>query len=347
MKLTILSVGYPFAPVGPGAVGGAEQILSRLDRALVAKGHRSCLIAPANSYTWGQLYAVRPVNTLIDDDLRRTIYAEVRSLLERAIAECRPSLIHLHGVDFYHYLPSGSIPTLVTLHLPISFYPPEIFCLHRQNIFLHCVSTSQDRTCPPFPRLLPPISNGVPTPPVNGSGEKEREFTLCLSRLAPEKNVHSAIEAARLAGVDLQIAGQVFPYSSHQRYFDEEIRPRLSNQCRFVGAVNEAAKWSLLARARCLLQPSLAAETSSLVAMEALASATPVIAFHSGALPDIVEDNRTGFLVDTVEEMALAINKVERLNREDCRNAAKARFGLDRMIEQYFAVYHSLTGIAD
>ena len=347
MKLTILSVAFPFASVGPGAVGGAEQILSRLDGALVANGHKSCLIASADSCTWGQLYPVRPVNTLIGDDLRRTVYAEVRSLLENAIEECRPSVVHLHGVDFYHYLPSGSVPTLVSLHLPVSFYPPEIFSLDRKNIFLHCVSTSQHRTCPPFPRLLPPIPNGVPLPPADGSGAEERQFTLCLSRLAPEKNVHAAIEAARLAGVDLQIAGRVFPYPTHQSYFEEEIRPRLSHRCRFIGSVNEPAKWSLLARARCLLQPSLAAETSSLVAMEALASATPVIAFRSGALPDIVEHNRTGFLVNTVEEMAAAINQVQRLNRDDCRNAAIARFGLDRMIQQYFAVYRSLAGIED
>ena len=75
---------------------------------------------------------------------------------------------------------------------------------------------------------------------------------------------------------------------------------------------------------------------------DALASATPVIAFRSGALPDIVEHNWTGFLVDTVEEMAAAINRVKHLNPEDCRRAAKTRFALDRMIEQYFAVYRDL-----
>jgi glycosyltransferase involved in cell wall biosynthesis len=344
MKLTILSVGYPFAAAGPGAVGGAEQILSRLDRALVANGHKSCVIAPADSYTWGQLFPVRSVNALIDDELRHITYAEVRLLLETAIDECRPSVVHLHGVDFYHYLPSVPVPTLVTLHLPISFYPREIFCLEQKNIFLHCVSDSQDRTCPPFARLLPPIPNGVPLPPAKGIRQEERKFALCLSRVAPEKNVHSAIEAARLAGVDLQIAGRVFPYPSHQRYFDEEIQPRLSKRYRFLGPVDEPTKWSLLARARCLLQPSLAAETSSLVAMEALASATPVIAFRSGALPDIVTDNKTGFLVNTVEEMAAAINKVERLNPKDCRTAAKTQFGLDCMIQQYFAVYRYLVG---
>jgi glycosyltransferase involved in cell wall biosynthesis len=341
MSLTILSVGYPFAPVGPGAVGGAEQILSRLDRALIANGHKSCVLAPANSQVSGQLFPVRPVSTIIDDDLRRTIYAEVRSLLETAIEQCRPAVVHFHGLDFYNYLPACSPPCLVTLHLPISFYPPEIFSLERKRTFLHCVSISQHRTCPACSRLLAPIPNGVPLPPANGNSHV-RTFALCLSRVAPEKNIHAAMEAARIAGVDLRIAGQVFPYASHERYFEEEVRPRLSDRCRFIGPVNEPDKWSLLAQARCLLQPSLAAETSSLVAMEALASATPVIAFRSGALPDIVEDKRTGFLIDTVEEMAAAINQLDYLDPEECRHAARTRFALNRMLDQYFAVYRKI-----
>lgn len=346
MNLTVLSVGYPFAPVGPGAVGGAEQILSRLDRALVAKGHTSCVVAPSNSRVYGQLLPIRSIGRLVDDDLRQMVYAELRLLLQAAIEQCHPSVIHFHGLDFYHYLPSGPLPVLVTLHLPISFYPPEIFCLERKKTFLHCVSHSQHRTCPPCPGLLPPISNGVPIPPSNGT-PKKRNFALCLSRVAPEKNIHVAMEAARIAGVDLQIAGQVFPYSSHQRYFEEEIQPRLSERCRFIGPVNDPDKWSLLASARCLLQPSLAAETSSLAAMEALASATPVIAFRSGALPDIVGDGRTGFLVDTVEEMAAAIGQIEHIDPEDCRRAARSRFALDHMLKDYFAVYHKLAGAKD
>ena len=341
MTLAILSVGYPFAPVGPGAVGGAEQILSRLDRALVAESYKSFVIASSDSRVFGQLFPVRSTSRLIDDDLRRVIYAEVRSLLEAAIEQCRPSVVHCHGLDFYHYLPADSVPLLITLHLPISFYPDEIFRLERKNTFLHCVSISQHRTCPPCTSLLPPIPNGVPLPRPERIAQN-RSFALCLSRVAPEKNLHSAMEAARLAGVELQIAGQVFPYPSHKCYFEKEIQPRLSERCRFIGPVDEREKWSLLSQARCLLQPSLAAETSSLVAMEALASATPVIAFRSGALPEIVEDKRTGFLVDSVEEMAAAIARVDQLNPEDCREAARTRFALDHMLEGYFALYRKL-----
>jgi glycosyltransferase involved in cell wall biosynthesis len=138
------------------------------------------------------------------------------------------------------------------------------------------------------------------------------------------------------------LAGKVFPYREHQEYFTSEVEPLLDEQCRFIGPVDELAKWSLLSRARCLLQASLAPETSSLVAMEALACGTPVIAFPSGALPEIVEDGRTGFIVHSAVEMADAIFAAEHLNPFHCLEAASSRFSLERMTQSYFKLYRKL-----
>ncbi len=189
--------------------------------------------------------------------------------------------------------------------------------------------------------MLPEIDNGVAVDRLQ-TRHTRRNFALCLGRICPEKGFEHAIEAARLAATPLLIAGEVFPYEAHRRYFASEVRPRLGPNARFLGPVGWGRKRRLLNAARCLLAPSLAAETSSLVAMEAIGCGTPVIAFRAGALADIVEPGVTGYLVEDAREMAEAIRAVAGLDRERCREVARRRFSLERMIAGYFAVYRRL-----
>ena len=340
MNLRILSIAYPFATVGSDSVGGAEQILYRLDEALVRSGHQSLVVAPVGSRVAGVLIGTASTSCEITPQVRENTYAQLRAVVAEAVSQFDPDLIHMHGIDFYEYLPLEDRPVLVTLHLPVSFYPSWIFQLPRAHTYLHCVSHSQHRTCPPCDRILPPIPNGVPL--LIERPAPKSDYAVCLSRIAPEKNVHTALAAARKACVSCVLAGKVFPYREHQEYFASQVEPLLDQSRRFIGVVDEPAKWRLLQAARCLLQPSLAAETSSLVAMETLACGTPVIAFPSGALPEIIKDGRTGFIVQSAKEMAEAISKLDDLHPEDCVHAARSRFSVDRMTRDYLQAYDQL-----
>ena len=171
-------------------------------------------------------------------------------------------------------------------------------------------------------------------------------FALTLARVCPEKGLHLALDAARAADAPMLLAGGVFPYPAHQNYFRAEILPRLDRRRRWLGPVGFIRKRRLLAAARCLLVPSLVAETSSLVAMEAAACGTPVIAFARGALPDVVEDGRTGFLVDDVDGMAEAIRRVHLIDPAVCRETARCRFSNERMAAAYIDRYHTLARVA-
>jgi glycosyltransferase involved in cell wall biosynthesis len=173
----------------------------------------------------------------------------------------------------------------------------------------------------------------------------KRSFCLALGRICPEKGFHIAIRAATKARVPLLLAGEVFGFKAHQDYFNAEIVPKLSPSIRFIGALKFARKMRLLSAARCLLVPSLAGETSSLVAMEALACGTPVIASCVGALPDIIEHGRTGYLVKNADEMAEAIEAVATLDPQVCRATARRRFGMERMIGDYFELYAHLSAV--
>ena len=339
VPLTVLSVAYALAPVGPDAVGGAEQVLSALDRALVRAGHRSVVVAQAGSEGAGELVAV----PALPPEERGAAEAATRGAAEAVLARGGVDLVHMHGIDFVATMPEQEErpPVLVTLHLPPAWYPAGAL-QPAAGVWLVCVSEAQHARCPPSGALLPPIGNGVDVEALGAARRACRGYAVCLGRVCPEKGQHLAAEAARLAETTLLLAGEVFGYPEHQAYFTDEVVPRLDARRRFVGAVGFARKRRMLGSARCLLVPSLVEETSSLVAMEALACGTPVIAFPVGALPGIVRDGVTGFLVDDVAGMADAIGRAGALDRAACRADAEARFSAARMAREYLALYGRL-----
>lgn len=341
MPLTVLSVSYSLAQVSPRTAGGAEQVLSTLDRALVRAGHRSLVLAPAGSRCHGLLVPVQIPSGILDERAKREARRIFKHSLDRALEEHPFDIVHMHGLDFAEYLPTQEIPVVVSLHLPLSWYAPEVLRLTRPDVMLVCVSESQARTAPADVAIDRVIQNGIDIERFHPVGRKGN-YVVAIGRICPEKGFHLAIEAAERAGTKLILAGSIFDYPEHREYFDSKIHPKLNSNIRFVGPVGGVRKAQLLAGARCLLLPTLAPETSSLSAMEAMASGTPVIAFRRGALQEIIAEQRTGFLVESVEEMAEAITRVDDIAPESCRREAERRFSSDRMFAQYMDLYGSV-----
>jgi len=332
VSLRVLSVAYPFAKVGLNAAGGAEQILALLDRGLAARGHHSIVIAAERSQVCGDLIAVPAA----PNEVERT-HARWREAIAQALLTHEVDILHFHGLDFHHYLPPPGTPALVTLHLPPSFYPASVFSLARPRTWFNCVSQSQLSACPNSALLSGYIGNGVPLD-LYSPGEPDN-YVLAMGRICPEKGFHLALDAAEKAGVPLYLAGKLYPYPDHVRYWKEVLRPRLRPPHKFLGVATMADKPRFLAAARCLLVPSLVAETSSLVAMEAMASGTPVIAFPSGALAELVRPGENGFLVKDAAAMAAAIPQAGSIDRAACRRLAQSAFSADTMVDRYIALY--------
>lgn len=341
MALSILTVAHPFAPVGPEAAGETEQAVAALDAALVRAGHRSLVLAPEGSQVAGTLIPLPRVQGPVDEARRLGIDARLRTVLAETLNRTPVDIVHMHGAGFHHHLPPPGVPTLVTLHLPLDRYPPAALTPGRPETWLHGVSAAQHRAAPPGLHLLPPIESGI-------SVEKlwirvpKRRFAVALGPIRPEKGFHLALDAAALADMQALLAGETCGSPGQETYFREEIQPRLDGRRRFLGAVGFARKRWMLGSARCLLAPSLTAETSSLVAMEALACGTPVVAFPAGALADLVEPGVTGFLVNDVQEMADAIAEAERIDPEACRATARTHHSVERMTGRYLALYEDL-----
>lgn len=339
--MRILLVAYPLAPINSDPVGGSEQVLAQLDRALNAAGHITTVIAQAESTTVGRLVPIPVELGPIDEDVRCRAHAAMRE----AIARETPShdLIHTHGLDFEAYWPPAGPPMLATLHLPLDWYSWTSLNPVRPDTWLNPVSASQLAIAPWAPaHLLAPVTNGVD---VNRLGPgRSRDYLLFLGRLCVEKGLETALDAVERAGARLLIAGELYPYPDHQVWFAERIAPRLGPRARWLGPVTGAAKQRLLAGARAVLVPSSVAETGSLVSMEALACGAPVIGSALGAIPDVVDDGVTGIVTPPGDAaaMAEAIGRVGAIDRAACRAAAVRRFPVERTTDAYAALYNRL-----
>lgn len=333
--MNVLSVGYPLFPVSTDSPGGAEQILAYIDRLLVGQGHRSLVMAAAGSHVSGMLIPTAAPNPeLISEHDRQNAQAEYRTLLEGLLRQGLIDLIHFHGLDFHTYLPETSIPMLATLHLPMSWYPTHIFNL--PGLQLNCVSQSQAGTSG-----LPVVPNGIDTHYFFPEGEKGN-YLLWLGRICPEKGVHLALRAAHELDLPLRVAGPVHPLAAHQDYYDKQVKPLLDGKRVHLGPVGREQKRELLRAARGLLVPSLVDETSSLVSMEAMSCGTPVIAYNSGALPEVVQHGVTGFIVESIEGILAAVRNLKEISGERCRSEAVRRFDVFEMGKGYMALHEAI-----
>lgn len=333
--LSVLSVAYPLLPVSADSTGGAEQILFLLERGIVQRGHRSLVVAAEGSAVSGKLIATPVANGEMTEEVRREAQEAHRVAIGETLKKYEVDLIHFHGLDFHAYLPESSVPKLVTLHLPPEWYPPRTFDL--PGIQFNCVSRMQGHSVPGG-NQFPVIANGIDLERFCAVGKHTGPF-LWLGRICPEKGTHIALEIAHQMNLPLTIAGPVYAFRDHETYFRERVEPLLDSQRRWIGAVDMRQKIPLLAQARALLIPSLAPETSSLVAMEAISSGTPVVAFCSGALPEVVEDRVTGFIVEGQTQMMEAIGRLDEISSSMCRARAVVRFSAERMVVKYMELY--------
>ncbi len=341
MPLTVLSVAYPLARVSPGTAGGAEQVLLTIDRELVQRGDHSIVVAAAGSRCNGLLIPVRVPSGDLDGTARRQARRNFSEAIYRALANYPVDVIHMHGLDFHEYLPECELPIVITLHLPLAWYESKVLKVRRRNARLVAVSHTQAESAPPDVTIDAVIPNGIELDDFYSRAAKGN-YALVMGRICPEKGIDLALDAAERANVPVILAGTVFDYPEHREYFERLVRPRLNRSIRFVGAVGRKRKSQLLAGALCLLLASQADETSSLVAMEALASGTPVIAWRKGALGEIVAHGKTGWLVSSVKEMAHAIGRTMEIDKFECRREAERRFASEKMVAGYIWLYRSL-----
>jgi len=345
----ILYIAYPVLPVSEESCGGAEQVLHTLERGMAAAGHRTSVVACEGSRIAGELLpsGCEPEeNDRVESRRAEHREAALRAIAERQAAGRPFDLLHDHSGDFWESTAEIPAPVLITLHLPRYMYPQERFIDVPPNVFFNCVSDAQAAWYRGVPNLLGVVENGIRVERFPFSPEK-RDYVLWLGRFCQEKGPQVAIEAARRAGLPLILAGQVYPFSYHEEFFSTSVAPQIDGEyVRLIERPTFAEKQELLRRARAVVIPSLVDETSSLVMIEAMACGTPVVAFRRGGLAEIVRNGETGFLVDTVDEIASALASVGQIEPALCRKHIEERYGAERMVRDYGQLYEQVLALS-
>jgi glycosyltransferase involved in cell wall biosynthesis len=347
-RLRILFVAYPLLPISQHSAGGAEQILVTLEREMHRRGHRTTVAACATSQITGELFATgEPVDAVDQFETRSAQQSNLLLEWLRSGAAEQFDLIHDMSGGFWQHADGLPLPVMATLHLPPQLYKHANFSLIPDGVFFNCVSQSQMSEFRDLPRIVGVTPNGIAldgfttdlVPP------EQREYFLWLGRICEEKGAHTALDVANWGSSKLIVAGTVYPFLYHRKYFAREIIPRLKRagaNAKYVPEPTFTEKLELIRHARALLITSEVNETSSIVAMEAAACGTPVIALRRGALPEVLADGITGFLVDNAEQMVEALPRVANIQPQQCRDHALRSHSAQYMTDAYEELYRKV-----
>ncbi len=328
--------------VPPKLYGGTERVISWLTEELVALGHKVTLFASGDFVTSARLEPMWPTALRLDGSVRDPNALHM-SMIEQIAQRAREfDLLHFH-LDYYPFsvMSRQSTPFLTTLHgrLDLPEHGPVFSTF--PTIPLVSISNAQRRPAPNA-NWIGTVYHGMPEDllkpvPANPS------YLAFLGRISPEKRVDRAIRIAERCGLPLKIAAKVD--AADHDYFEEMIKPLLSKpNVEFIGEIADSQKSEFLSNAFALLVPIDWPEPFGLVMIEAMACGAPVIAFNRGAVPELIEDGVTGFVVEDETSAVGALRHLSRLSRTVIRKRFEERFTARRMARDYLAVYRDLVG---
>lgn len=329
----------------PRLYGGTERIVSYLTEELVRQGHDVTLFASGDSETSATLVPCSDIALRLNPAVRDAVPYHMMMLEEVRRRADAFDVLHFH-VDLLHYpIASAFADKMVTtLHGRLDLPDLVPFYSMFRHYPLVSISDDQRRPMPPV-NWARTIHHGLPEGLLPFTPAPKGDYLAFLGRISPEKRPDRAIEIAARTGMPLRIAAKVD--KADQAYWDELIGPMVASHrnVEFVGEINEHQKADFLGNARAVLFPIDWPEPFGLVMIEAMACGTPTIAFRCGSVPEVVDDGVSGFVVHDLDEAVAAVRLVDRLDRATVRATFERRFTVERMAQDYVAVYRDLPGV--
>ncbi len=321
--MRIAELAPPWLAVPPAGYGGIEWVVALLSDGLVDGGHDVTLFATGDSRTKAALefvFAEAPGPRFINSPWHDTVH----------------SLYHIHSP--WSALVGGAMSGRPAVHTLHGSFTPEMRQLYGEladRLWFVAISQSQKGHMEGL-RYAGVVYNGIDVDLYPFRKEKE-DFVLFLGRGAPEKGLLQAVRAAREAGVRLVLALKIAHYLEEE-HWERDVKPELAPDTEVLGEITLEEKANLLGRAKALLFPIDWDEPFGLVMTEAMACGTPVIATPRGAVPEIVADGETGFVVSVEDYPKEAAERLQRLGEIDpaaCRARVEKLFSKEAMVAGY------------
>src|SRR3954462_7686193 len=342
LRIAILSPVWFAVP--PSGYGGIEWIVSLLADGLVDAGHDVTLFASGDSHTKAHLSWVfehAPSEQIGKSlpDLRHALACfDQAGEFDVINDHSGPLAVALGGLV--------ETPVLHTVHGPLDGEPGQVYDGLGQlapTVGLISISLNQRRPRPELnwagncPNALD--LQLYPCKPHPG------DYLLFLGRMSADKGAHRAIWVARETGLPLKLAGKKQDLKE-ERYFHELVEPHLDDEIEYLGEVTHGEKVELLQNARATLFPIEWEEPFGLVLIESMACGTPVIATRWGAVPEVIEDGRSGIIVDSYREMPAALSVADAIDPLELRRYVEEEFSPQRMVRDYVGAYEAAIAAA-
>jgi UDP-glucose:tetrahydrobiopterin glucosyltransferase len=339
------------SPIRDAQLGGAQAVVADLARELARRGHDIVVYAGRGSAIEGIAIAALDIDPApLRGDLFRDEAEQIPSehmtaayvAVYRHVLDARFDIVHSHGFDAPAITVAAGmgLPVLHTLHMPPSRPVATAIGESRRGstgVWAAAVSHAQAATWRPFIAIDAVLTNGVPVEdipfdPVGGSA------AVIAARFSAEKGIDDGIAAARLADLPVDVFGT--PYDAEYEHAVRE-RWRDDREVRFLAPAARDDLWAALGAARAVVCLSRWEEPFGMVAAEAAAAGTPVVASRRGALPEVVLDGVTGYVVSAGDVIAAAhaLRCVEDLSRGDCRRHAVDSLNLGDTVTAHEALY--------
>lgn len=333
MKVAIL------APIAwrtpPLKYGPWEQVASNIAEGLVKKGLDVTLFATGNSHTNGKLQHVSETAYAEDDSLDPKVWEclHISNIMEQA---SKFDIIH-NNFDFLPLTYSRLIetPMVTTIHGFSSEKIIPVYKKYNSNNFYVSISESDRSSELDY---IATVYNGIDSKDFTFN-PNPKDYLLFFGRIHPDKGAWESIQIAKKAKKKLIISGLI----QDENYFNEKVKPFINDQdIIYVGNSGPKERDLLLGEALALLHPISFDEPFGLSVAEAMFCGTPVIAFNRGSMPELIDDAKTGFLVNTVDEAVESLKNIESIHRKNCLEWALSNFSLEKMVDGYIDVYKQI-----